>query len=338
MRSFLLVLIFLPVIAFSQDDAAGYLPGYVVLNNKDTISGLIKRINEMPYHTLYRKIKFEKDEHSKVQVFTPENVKEFVLLGDARYLSVKIKDDSLKDFLEVIINGYVSYYALSESSLVTDGPSFPGMPGMPGYNMPIPRSTLVTTYSCEALQKKNEGIYDLKKAFHHFKDNMLQYFADDSDLCEKIKTGYYTKKDIQLIVEAYNTFKTPGEPKNTVSLSAKIRVNNCDGQYATITETNAGFKNAETAFTDTMVNYLRTKNITLMPGAIIFRLVIFRNGDAGEVKKSAGGITGEELLQEWLMKAHGLFLPATQNGNITCSYQHLKIVIRDDHTIEPSFF
>jgi hypothetical protein len=204
--------------------------------------------------------------------------------------------------------------------------------------MSIPPSTPVTTYSCEALQKKNEGIYDLEKAYHHFKDNMLQYFADDSDLCEKIKTGYYTKKDIQSIVEAYNDFKAASEPKNTVSLSTKIPVNNCDGQYATITETNAGFKNAEATFTDTMVNYLKTKNITLIPGTVIFRLVIFRNGDAGEVKKSAGGITGEELLQEWLMKVHGLFLPATQNGNITCSYQHLKIVIRDDRTIESSFF
>jgi hypothetical protein len=177
----LITLLFLPQLKAQE---TGYQNGYIVTNENDTIRGLVKNKNLVPYRVL-TEIKFKKNNESKVEVFSPAQLKGFQV-GSAKYLSIGINTDGLKEklFLEVIVEGFLNYYEL-ESSAFGAGRSA---------NYVI-------------LQRKGEKeqvFFSKKDILFNFKKTLTEYLKDMPNLCEKINNGTYKKKDIEKIVNEYN--------------------------------------------------------------------------------------------------------------------------------------
>jgi|GEM_PF-7022511 hypothetical protein len=183
MKSFFLLLLCMPIIAFSQ---GGYLPGYIIMNNGDSLHGLVKHINALPYQVLVREVKFRDEQTGKKSEFTPEQVKEFRTEEDTtRFIPLAVMGDTSMDFVAVMAEGYLNYYQLQE----TTGPG---------------RSN-----HYEIFQKKNDSLqfwYTAGDIFFGFKKKITQYLSDDPALCAKIMNGTYKEKQILDIVKEYNSF------------------------------------------------------------------------------------------------------------------------------------
>lgn len=96
--------------------------GYVVLNNGDTIIGLVKDRTPDPFGKLYKKIKFKGEGKSK---YGPDEISSYKK-GDALYESIGLKDaggflqqdyhitsnEKGKEFIRVVHRGYVNHYFL----------------------------------------------------------------------------------------------------------------------------------------------------------------------------------------------------------------------------------
>jgi hypothetical protein len=191
MKLFLLFLIITPFIGFSQ--ATGYMPGYLVINNGDTVNGLIKHISGFPYQVLFREIKYKDANGKNKKTYASTEVKAFQINADSStdfhidsefYVSMKFLSDSIKDFVKVEIEGTaLSYYSMIESV----------SPGQSNF--------------FKILKKKNGSIYYFvsNAAFIKFKKNITEFLSDAPELCNKIINGVYGKGDLVKIVDEYNS-------------------------------------------------------------------------------------------------------------------------------------
>ncbi|WP_276372717.1 hypothetical protein [Chryseolinea sp. H1M3-3] len=187
MKSYLLFLTFIIMTpSFAQD--TGYLHGYIVTNENDTILGLVKNKNFTPYRVL-QDIKFKKEKSGEMETYAPKDLKSFQV-GSSRYVSKKFGEDDLS-FFEVLIEGDLNYYELRVTGFGTGNE---------------------TVY--QMLQKKNEDAF-FSVYGPNFQERLLAYFADEPILSEKIKAGTYKRNNIDKLVKEYNLMKYIPQPSKT---------------------------------------------------------------------------------------------------------------------------
>jgi len=180
----ILFLVFANYLNLKGQDS-GFLNGYIITNANDTIDGLVKYVNYAPYRVLID-IKFKEGGNSKTKTYPPNTILGY-RAGEKIFHSVKIDENGDKQFMELVIDGYVRLYESTVSSF-----------GVPQYGS----ASSVSSY----LLKKDD-----KKAFSvgqgKFKERLSEYLADNTSLSEKIKNGDYKKKDLEEIVNEYNKSK-----------------------------------------------------------------------------------------------------------------------------------
>ena len=73
MKKNLLVTIFLLTISLTSF-ASKYLPGYIVMNNQDTVRGLIE---DKDWDKIFTRINFQRDANSKTETYSVSSIKSF---------------------------------------------------------------------------------------------------------------------------------------------------------------------------------------------------------------------------------------------------------------------
>ena len=190
MRGFqLLLFLFASTFCFtSWSQETGYVKGYVVTIEGDTLTGLVKNKNTTPYRVLID-IKFKRDEKSKVETFSPDRLKGF-RIGTKQYVSkeVHVHFGVERLFVEVIVDGHLSYYALEYTGF--------GAGNISEYVI------------LEKTNEKDQLVYDEHSVAINFKKKMAEYLKDAPELVAKINNGTYTRKHVEAIVKEYNTLKS----------------------------------------------------------------------------------------------------------------------------------
>jgi hypothetical protein len=166
----------------------GFVAGYLVTNEGDTLRGMIKYRNEIPYRVL-EKIKYRKTAEGKDTDYSPDQVR-FFMLGNTLYVSklTSATGSPKKLFLETVISGYLSYYKFEYTESGAGN-----------------RTQYVI------LEKKGDRtqlFYILNSVDFSFKKEMTEYLKDAPPVCEKIIKGTYRQRHIEEITEAYNTYVT----------------------------------------------------------------------------------------------------------------------------------
>ncbi|MEP7237215.1 MAG: hypothetical protein ABI685_05110 [Ferruginibacter sp.] len=179
----LILLLFIPLIDFAQ--SPDFEEGLIIKNNNDSIYGLIKKRNQNPYYA-YTEIKFKSSDGGKIEIFTPDSVKEYILDG-TRYISKYLKQKKRNFFYKVIVDGYVSFYELELQRLDFQNPN---------------------SHTYYAILQKRDETTELSFAeidmMYPFKKRMMEFLKDAPDLCNKIRNGIYDQTTIEKIVKEYN--------------------------------------------------------------------------------------------------------------------------------------
>ena len=190
MRYFrLLLFLFASTFCFiSWGQETGYAEGYIVTVAGDTLTGLVKNKNATPYRVLID-IKFKRDEKSKVETFSPDRLKGF-RIGMKQYVpkDVKLNFGVEKLFVEVIVDGHLSYYALEYTGF--------GAGNISEYVI------------LEKVNEKSQLVYDERSVAINFKKKMAEYLKDAPEIVAKLNNGTYTRKHVEAIVKEYNTLKS----------------------------------------------------------------------------------------------------------------------------------
>lgn len=174
--------LFVPLVTLSQP--FGYKPGFVVKNNNDTLFGLVKHIENVPYRVLVN-VKFKSNAEAKAESFLPDSLKEFVI-DKTKYVSKYLSLRKKKYFFQASIEGYLSYYELDFSEW--------------GANR-------ISHYVI--LQKRNDEnlfTYEVNNFFFPFKKKLSEFLVYAPELSKKIKHNIYNEMDIVTIVKEYNSF------------------------------------------------------------------------------------------------------------------------------------
>jgi len=172
----------------SWGQETGYAEGYIVTVAGDTLTGLVKNKNATPYRVLID-IKFKRDEKSKVETFSPDRLKGF-RIGMKQYVpkDVKLNFGVEKLFVEVIVDGHLSYYALEYTGF--------GAGNISEYVI------------LEKINEKSQLVYDERSVAINFKKKMAEYLKDAPEIVAKLNNGTYTRKNVEAIVKEYNTLKS----------------------------------------------------------------------------------------------------------------------------------
>ena len=172
MKPILFIFCFLPAIALSQS----YHPGYLIQNDGDTIYGLIKHPFGSPYGFVF------KDSNGAKKDFPKESVTGYFIEKDGLYRNIIFEKDGRTHMAYVRFQGYLSFYELQMGS-----------------------SSDSYFYIFEKKGETGQCWYSAD-LFSGFKDKITRFLSDDTVLCDKIRQGVYSKKDILDIVTGYNDF------------------------------------------------------------------------------------------------------------------------------------
>ena len=195
MKTCLLVLAFLASAPlFAQE---GYIQGYVVTNENDTIVGLVKNKNSVPYRIL-QEIKFKKEKNSEVQTFAPTELKGFQI-GVDQYISKKLRLHSAVPIL--IVDGLKKYR--DDNSNTTAFVKVLAEGDMSYYELRITGLGTGNEVIYEMLHRKGEdslfSVYGL-----NFQERLLAYLSNEPALVEKVKAGVYKRNNLEELVQEYN--------------------------------------------------------------------------------------------------------------------------------------
>ena len=184
MKQLLFASLFLPMFACAQV-LTGFNEGYILTNNNDTLYGLLKLRNKIPYK-IFPRIQFKKTAEAEVESFAPAEVKGFTMgmeIYESKYVSAKKTE---KVFFQLKIKGYLSYYE-NESYAGPNTGSF------------------YTVF----LQKENAEdffVYQENNPFFPFKRKLSEYLKDYPELASKVRHYKYNQTHIVRIVNEYNEY------------------------------------------------------------------------------------------------------------------------------------
>ena len=166
----------LPLSVFAQD----YRPGYVIKNNKDSVSGFIK------YATGKKNSKycmFRASRKSKAEKFTSNDLLSYGFYGDKLYISMLVPDagNESKVFVKVLSNGPLKLYQYQKQFLVKKDSLI---------LLPTPKSKVVQT--SDGMKSKDDSRYK----------GLLNFLVSD---CKLSADGIrYTEYDLTNLVNNYN--------------------------------------------------------------------------------------------------------------------------------------
>lgn len=180
--TFLLAVMTISVGLKGQD--SGFLNGYIITNSNDTIVGLVKYINQVPYRVLVD-IKFKETEKSKTKVYPPETILGYKAESKI-FHSLNTPGYSGKQFMELIIDGYVRLYTSTVTSF-----------GVSQYGSANSSSNYL-------LKTGDKVLFSVDKKF---KERLSEYLSDNEVVSGKVKNGVYKKRDIEEIIREYNESK-----------------------------------------------------------------------------------------------------------------------------------
>ncbi|MDX2444558.1 MAG: hypothetical protein QNK30_12230 [Bacteroidales bacterium] len=174
----------------------GYESGYIITNNSDTISGIIKDRKPPPFGKIYKKIYF-KAEKSRKKKYGPHQIKGY-RQGNRFYKSMwlNVSYDFFKQkytsspnvgeqqFLKLIVQGYLSFYQLEFEDQESDY---------------VDAVDLYKRSDENSLVRVTQGIFGIKKK------KLAAYFQDCPELVRKIEAG--EMKDPVEIAYYYNHWK-----------------------------------------------------------------------------------------------------------------------------------
>jgi hypothetical protein len=109
-RGTLIVIVLFPLLTFGQK---GFLPGYIITNDFDTLKGLI---NLNSNYENSRSCSFIGGDDQNPKTFSPDDIKGYRIENSRFYLAKDIKIDSIQRrvFLEYLVDGIVDLYYLKE--------------------------------------------------------------------------------------------------------------------------------------------------------------------------------------------------------------------------------
>ncbi|MBX7125700.1 MAG: hypothetical protein K1X47_08415 [Cyclobacteriaceae bacterium] len=177
----------------------GFLEGFVVTNDGDTIPGFIKNKNAVPYRVL-QDIKFKKDKDSKPIVYTREQLRGFHA-GPNRYVKRVIIEESGERnpyFFEIMIDGPMRLYEL-HISLMGQG-------------------EMVYKILERRDNKEFFSVYG-----QDFRGRLADFVRDEPSLVDLVQKGRYNRTNFETLVNDYNVMKfdpsherSRGGPRRTV--------------------------------------------------------------------------------------------------------------------------
>ncbi len=179
----------IPFFFLGQKD---FQSGYIVTNENDTLIGLVKDRKEPPFGKLYDKVIFKKGRKKKK--YGPNDIIAYKR-GYNEFESLWIQDNTYpfqgkylsnpnygnKEFLKVVVKGYLSYYHWEFEDSESDY---------------IDSIGLYKREDEDSFVRVSQGIFGLKKKY------LAKYFRDYPDLASKIEYGEL--KDPVEIVRIYN--------------------------------------------------------------------------------------------------------------------------------------
>ncbi len=183
----------LPVVSFGQKD---YQNGYIITNNNDTLTGLVKDRKSPPFGKIYKKIRF-KNNNVISRKYGPHKIigyKQGANQFESLWIDVShvffqekytsIPNSGKKYFLKVIVKGYLTYYQWEFKEQESDY---------------IWSKSLYKRKDDHSLVRVTQGILGLKKK------SLAVYFQDCPELVYKIENGEL--KDPVEIAKFYNKWK-----------------------------------------------------------------------------------------------------------------------------------
>lgn len=190
------ILILLFILPYSIVAQKHFEEGFIVLNNQDTIYGLVKDRQPHPFGRLYKKIKFKgKKEGSK---YGPSQIKayrkgqhtfESIWINETGHFLTQnynsVPNSGNRQFLKVIEKGYLTYYQLE----FEDGDS--------DY---IDAIDLFKKRDGDALIRVTQGIFGLRRK------SLIRFFSDCPSLVKKIEAKEF-KHPIE-VSNYYNNWKS----------------------------------------------------------------------------------------------------------------------------------
>ena len=173
-----------------------YVEGFIVLNNQDTIYGLVKDRQPHPFARLYKKIKFKGkkggSKYSPKQIRSyrkGQNTFESMWISETGHFLnqnyTSVPNSGERQFLKVIEKGYLTYYQME----FEDGES--------DY---IDTIDLFKKQDDHDLIRVTQGLFGLKRK------SLIRFFSDCPPLAEKIE-----RKEFKYPIEVanfYNTWKS----------------------------------------------------------------------------------------------------------------------------------
>lgn len=174
---FLFFLIFQSACLFSQEQ---FQPGFIITNQNDTLFGFVKDRKESPFAKIYKKIRF-RDESLFTKRFGPDEIAGY-RIGENKYESLwlevrskvwetsywSIPGTGKKEFLKVVVQGYLSYYQLEFTD--QESATFESIP-------------LFKREDKDHLIRVTQGIFGIKM------NSIRDYFNDCPELIGKVESG-----------------------------------------------------------------------------------------------------------------------------------------------------
>jgi hypothetical protein len=174
-----IVCLLLPSFIFAQD----YRPGYVIKNNKDSVSGFISYAAEKK-NSKY--CKFRPTRRGKSEVFTPNDLLAYGFNGDKQYESMTIADLSVKKkvFVKVLARGPLQLYQYQKSFLARKDSLI---------LLPSPKSKVIET--SQGLRSKEDARFI----------GLMNFLISDCNL--SANETRYTEFELTNLVNNYNRCK-----------------------------------------------------------------------------------------------------------------------------------
>lgn len=195
---FTLIILFTTAIAFAQD---GYVDGYIITNNGDTLRGKIKDRKYPAAPSNCDKIRFigvgEKEEDK-----TPYDIKQYCRKSTQFYKTLPIGIDAKLKFAEILDYGDVVLYGYVSGSFVS----------LAGDALSKSVDTKKESKSAAHItveyyfQKKKDANSLMKVRPKQWERTATFFFQDDEDLVQKIESKTLKYEDIKTVVKTYNEF------------------------------------------------------------------------------------------------------------------------------------
>lgn len=210
---------------------------YIVKNNNDTLTGIIKEQSDFGYS---KSVKFALlSEPAKFEIYYPNDIKEFGSKGNFIYKSFLIEipgNNPVRElrFLKAIIIGYSSLFSLINSQ--------------DAYQMGYNETQFFIQFKNEeiySLYKINKVENNMSKEDNRYKGFLKYKMQDCPEISKKIDGCNYNEKGLANLISYYNNFKEINNTEKTANIDLRKRQRTFGGEFyfgiSSKTLTNIGY-------------------------------------------------------------------------------------------------